>query len=648
MQRNPNRTRYPVRNTRSLSRASTSWRHTTNQGNAEGSTDVTSDPLGHPEASRTRTPNRQQPAGIHDANFQPYSYIDNSRGGIINNTINTIQQDNSRTTKNELLSRSCTRATFTGEIRAVKLKCHPETRKSIISDIEGPWRVSLDGSPGILMLTGPVGTGKSTIALQVCNDLNNEHPRLLIGTFFFWRNDGDRNSLKCFVATIAYRIAVVMPEVGRIMEDIISRDPSILDSTIEHQWNSLVIEPLCRALAGVLPCATHRPLIVIDGLDECKSSSDHQQLLQLLITFLEHGLGKWFAFLVASRPESHITSEVEYLITQRPSYFRSPSLMLAETEESRADMKLILDTRFNGIYHRRRLVIGSHQWPPSGAVEHIIDLSKGQFIYVLTIVRWLEDDDGDPIRRLQVIFDASNDEKARAFAPLDMLYNLILESATSKEAGYLVVPCLALIIGFGEWKIALLGNSLLSDVPEDDDSDIQEVGSSYTTNIHSVKELAAFWNKAPEFIFLTLQPLHSVLQLLPCDKDHDTRDVAFFHTSFSEYLQNPLRSQTYNITDPKVLNSLVIQALNLASEPRGFLLPFPFFWMLIPSAGAFIMITEDLLAALSNFNCITWFQESFMFLAQYEEGLEQHLKSMYEEKFIPWLKSSLPEERQVQ
>ncbi|KAF8649172.1 hypothetical protein AX16_005970 [Volvariella volvacea WC 439] len=137
----------------------------------------------------------------------------------------------------------CIRATFDGDDRDDAPKCHPETRKSIIGDIES-WPANIDEESGILWMRGPVGTGKSAIARKVCEDLNRRDPRLIAGSFFFWRNDSDRNSLKNFIATIAYRLSIIFPQVGDLIRLALANDPFAMDRSLEVQWDTLIIKPL--------------------------------------------------------------------------------------------------------------------------------------------------------------------------------------------------------------------------------------------------------------------------------------------------------------------------------------------------------------------------------------------------------------------
>ena len=88
-------------------------------------------------------------------------------------------------------------------------KCHENTRVAVINKIMD-WVVGkIDADTFFLWLYGPAGCGKTAIVRTVaerCEELGH-----LLASFFFFRADSQRNTLKSFVASIAYCIALVVP-----------------------------------------------------------------------------------------------------------------------------------------------------------------------------------------------------------------------------------------------------------------------------------------------------------------------------------------------------------------------------------------------------------------------------------------------------
>ncbi|KAF8664198.1 hypothetical protein AX16_000792 [Volvariella volvacea WC 439] len=309
-------------------------------------------------------------------------------------------------------------AMFNGDIRKDAPRCHPQTRKTITADIFA-WAIDLLASTYVLWLTGSVGTGKSAIAHRVAQLLHERDPRLLAGTFFFWRGDPSRNHLGTFVPTLAYQLAIALPEAA-IYSQGCSR---------EYQWNALILEPLQMA---ALPATNYRSVFIIDGLDECGTAEDQQFVLQLIGSFPFANIP--VAFIVASRPESHIKDEIDALLNGASGHiFRVPHIVLIETSESREDMVLILTSAFSEIYSKKKYLIGKNKWPPYGAISTIVDTANGQFIYPLTIIRWIQAKQTDPVSRLNTIL-SENGNRANALSLLDTLYFQILTNAIQPNA----------------------------------------------------------------------------------------------------------------------------------------------------------------------------------------------------------------------
>ncbi|KAF8645664.1 hypothetical protein AX16_007660, partial [Volvariella volvacea WC 439] len=433
----------------------------------------------------------------------------------------------------------CTRATFNGDDRDEAPRCHRDTRKSIIGNVE-LWALDRHSGSGILWMTGPAGMGKSAIARKICEDLNKLDPRTLIGSFFFSKEGGDRNSLRALVPTLAYRLAVAVAEAGEFIRQALASDPFIFDRTIETQWDTLIIRPLQNLL---YTSSSNRSLIVIDGLDECESPSEQSRLLHLLAKFGEYSLYQRVALLVTGRRDEHIQSELDALIRIYPRLFRLPPVVLCETEESREDMRLILSTSLNGIRRRRSPIMGDRQWPPEGAIGLIVNRAQGQFIYVCTIIRWLSDHDGNPVERLQAILKTYSNHQAFSpsldlLSPLDSLYTLILESACSQDGEGLILPCLFLATS-REWHLSCLACPIM---------------------------LGQLFHKNSRTICLVLEPLHSVLQV----PDDEASIIQIYDQTYLEYLLDQSRSGIYYARNQKVLRQLLTQSFQLDYKQLGF------------------------------------------------------------------------------
>ncbi|KAJ7892024.1 hypothetical protein B0H13DRAFT_1625744, partial [Mycena leptocephala] len=150
--------------------------------------------------------------------------------------------------------------------RSPQPKCHAETRTELLQEL-WDWSSEDDPNSRVLWLYGPAGAGKSAIAQSFCQQLEEEGR--LGASFFFKRRHPSRGNGKKLFATIAYQLAVLLPELSQAVE----KDPTIVDRSLSLQLRRLIIEPCQRSL-------THSLVIVIDGLDECEGTNVQQEILR--------------------------------------------------------------------------------------------------------------------------------------------------------------------------------------------------------------------------------------------------------------------------------------------------------------------------------------------------------------------------------
>ena len=154
-------------------------------------------------------------------------------------------------------------------------KCHPHTRRAVLEKImdcvKDENKVEL-----MLWLYGPAGAGKSAIAQTIAELL--EEAGLLAAAFFFSRNAAGRDDKTPLVATLVYQIVKSIPEIRAHVLEAVELDPALFSCSIQAQIQALIIKPL-NAVADdetLAPILLSRPrLIILDGLDECRTTSPH-------------------------------------------------------------------------------------------------------------------------------------------------------------------------------------------------------------------------------------------------------------------------------------------------------------------------------------------------------------------------------------
>ncbi|KAF7326985.1 putative nwd2 protein [Mycena sanguinolenta] len=270
-------------------------------------------------------------------------------------------------------------------------KCHPETRMKMLQDLRH-WALDKNVKQKILWLHGPAGAGKSAIMQTLARQL--EDARKLGGSFFFKRGDPTRGNGKALFATIAYQLALSVPDLRTQISRVVEDNPSIVQRAIETQMIKLISEP----------CRLHKNdghvTILVDGLDD--------------------------------RPEPHIRD-----LFESPVYtyiHRSVNV-----EQSFDDVRKYLLDEFARIHQEHATM--THiplPWPSPEILQKLVWKSSGYFIYASTIIKFIDDKSYRPTKRLALVLQRNATGSGSAFDALDQLYMTILSSAP-RQSGFMLV-----------------------------------------------------------------------------------------------------------------------------------------------------------------------------------------------------------------
>ncbi|KAJ7910458.1 hypothetical protein B0H13DRAFT_2272472 [Mycena leptocephala] len=342
-------------------------------------------------------------------------------------------------------------ATHDSEDRFPQPRCHPETRIKMLDvlwnwtcDIEPPmdWNKdedmssSLDhNSSPILWLHGPAGAGKSAIAQTLCQKLEEEGR--LGASFFFKRGHPSRGNAKRLFATIAYQLALVLPDVNRHISQSVENNPSLVDKSLSTQLQKLIVEP-CRQTTS-----PHMLVIVIDGLDECEDQKIQQEILcSIGRAVTEQQL--LLRFIIASRPESHIRE----IFTGALTKVHCP----LNVEQSFDDVQKYLLDEFARIHrdHRATMARVPYPWPTPKIIDNLVRKSSGYFIYASTIIKFVDDKKFRPTERLAIINGMTEPLSASPFASLDQLYTEILSQVDAQPQVLKILT--AMLSNSSSWK----------------------------------------------------------------------------------------------------------------------------------------------------------------------------------------------------
>ena len=309
-------------------------------------------------------------------------------------------------------------------------KCHPYTRravlKKIIDWVKDPNKFAL-----FLWLYGPAGAGKSAIAQTIAELL--EEAGLLAAAFFFSRNAVGRNDMTPLVATLVYQLVKSVPEIRAHVLEAVEQDPALFSCSIQAQIQALIIKPL-NAVASdeaLISILLSRPrLIILDGLDECRTTSAQTHILNALSTVVKD-LHIPLCFLIASRPEHDIRQAFN---EQNGLGSLSFGIALDDTYRPNDDIQVFLQSTFDEI--KRKHPSKAHfpaSWPSSEDIRQLVRKSSGQFIFASTVAKYVASNRHWPPDRLKIIFGQSEPGQETPFAELDSLYHLILSSIADTE-----------------------------------------------------------------------------------------------------------------------------------------------------------------------------------------------------------------------
>ncbi|KAF8187523.1 hypothetical protein BJ912DRAFT_1059862 [Pholiota molesta] len=319
-------------------------------------------------------------------------------------------------------------------------RCHPGTRVAIQNDIM-EWLDDVDDPELVLWMYGSAGVGKSAIAQAIASLCFNSEPRRLAGAFFLSRTapaESGRGDEKRLVATLAYQMAMNIPNLELYIANAIAMNRVIFELDLETQIRELILNPLA-ILSDNMSVPIPPMIFILDALDECSPTASQARIIKAFITIIgeiPHNFP--CKLLIASRPESNIKS-----IFAAPEI--SPvvhSVSLDRNHHAEEDIQKFLVDGFNRFKETHPSPgIFPAIWPTDDDIDMLVCRSSGQFIYASTVQKHIQEEHVNPILRLQSILDLAKDPKNRPFAELDALYSHIFRQLKDLEA-VLYIMCI--------------------------------------------------------------------------------------------------------------------------------------------------------------------------------------------------------------
>ncbi|KIK60487.1 hypothetical protein GYMLUDRAFT_609660 [Collybiopsis luxurians FD-317 M1] len=292
--------------------------------------------------------------------------------------------------------------------------CSEGTRVQILADIEA-WATSLNpfGASGY-WISGMAGTGKSTIAMSVCQRLKDIG--ILAGSFFCTRQIPECGDYRLIIPTLSYQLAKLSRAFASALNDALSIDFDVAVKSPAEQLKQLLIEPWKKTLEGFQDIQWN-PVFVLDALDECQ---DISILLKPLVHAIQSNQLQGLKFMFTSRPEQDINERMRSSVPSMPPISKMQEFILHQVEESfiKQDIKIYIEEELKNIS------------PTDWDVECLTNLSGKLFIYAATVVKFVQSSNSHT-RKMERL--AKFLEQGGTPEDLKNLYASILESAILQQ-----------------------------------------------------------------------------------------------------------------------------------------------------------------------------------------------------------------------
>jgi hypothetical protein len=385
-------------------------------------------------------------------------------------------------------------------------------------------------------LSGPAGTGKSAVA-QSFAEMCLEQGRLGAAYFFF--RSSIRDDPRTVIPSLAYQLAVNVPDYGNLLGHAIARDPSIFQKTLREQLRRLIVEPFTLLQTKGHKITRKPPVIILDGLDECQGIEAQCEIVEMIGEVIRLKKDLPLLWLIASRPEPHL----QYIFSRADFSIDCNKEVLLIDADTRDDVNRYLRDSFDDIRTRFPLVTGV-AWPSEVQLRRLEATASGLFALAATITRYVSDVTcGDPVRRLAnflaFISNANHAVTTNPLQTLDLLYSRILseipEDVYPTTKRILALHCLRF---FSDFPMHFGCNFLRMDKHE---------FHKAVSKLHSLFDIPS--------------PLAGGI-------------MGAHHTSFSDYLQSEFRSGRFHISRLYMVNDHFNESLfwykTMLEDPRWF------------------------------------------------------------------------------
>ncbi|CAE7099019.1 unnamed protein product [Rhizoctonia solani] len=390
--------------------------------------------------------------------------------------------------------------------------CLENTRVAVLDSIR-KWIYNV-GETKIYWINGMAGTGKTTIAYSVCEELAKS--KRLGASFFVSRashrcQDGSR-----ILPTIAYQLAQVSYPYRSTLCRILHEEPNVGKRKLSVQFEYLLESPLRMVADKML----QELIIVIDAMDECSDPRTAEMIVGML---LRHAPKLPVRFFVTSRP-----LVTDTIFSNDP---RSRSLLhLHNVDEQlvKADIE-------------RYLSMSLTQLEPTGEqIQWLTEQAGVPFIYAATLVRYvLATGLGIGSKaRLEAVVAPDTMRAVKKDQAIDKLYKAILEGVLRDDR---LEQHEVNVIEQVLWTVVCARESVTK------------------------KTLAILVQVDYNQVTEALRPLQSVIHV-----SETTGIVSTLHASFPEFVLDPFRSGLLDWNKESCHQRLAVRCFSIMKQQLQF------------------------------------------------------------------------------
>ncbi|KIL62935.1 hypothetical protein M378DRAFT_12561 [Amanita muscaria Koide BX008] len=291
--------------------------------------------------------------------------------------------------------------------------CFEGTRVALLREMAN-WATGADESR-MYILSGLAGIGKSTVAYTIASraaDLN-----LLGASFFFSRDEADRNNAKKFFTTIAYQLCVYNERFAKAIGDALGtkRGSAATTKDPQEQLQVLILDPLRNVVQS-----RDRPiLVVVDALDECDKDD---------VSAVVEGLSQ----LVRDLPSFKViltTRPIPYLDGFLVNHGGHKLFHLQDIEDKVVDSDIRLYLKHNLSLEEVRKRFRRREWCASDEqIDTLVRAAGRLFIIASTAVRYILDESvSNPAAQMRELLRVCAQDHT-PFKDLDHFYTIILRN----------------------------------------------------------------------------------------------------------------------------------------------------------------------------------------------------------------------------